>query len=450
MDPGRPVVTAATWKATVPAKSFARWDPSDLIRRVVHALDVARETVRALAGTGSARAGLARQAKGTASLLREKVVSETALLLLCVEPVRAADEGIAERLDEVAHLLLPQARHQDLLAAICLEPGLARDHAVAHILLGRLGFPDPDVDRLLAESLAMGGPDFGPERLPHRRLEQAWLARLRNEAGPTRRLEARLVADSMLGRPMDALGSTRLDVYAFTHAVMYATDLGGRRIALPRSRAAIAADADAALAFSLDANDFDLTAEVLLTWPMLGLTWSPASTFAFRVLAGVEDDRGFLPGSTFDVARHQELSGDERSSYMLATCYHTAYVMGFLCAVALRPGCAPPAAVPPARRSRGTGAAIQRLLDAGGPPPCWREPFLALARRQQDSLAPLLLTALLRRARAAGHLDLIRQALAVALVDDLIYAPAPLQAAALLRRSQALDLERDGGLGAGA
>ena len=64
----------------------------------------------------------------------------------------------------------------------------------------------------------------------------------------------------MLGRPMDALGSARLDIYAFTHAVMYASDLGERRIALPRPSPAIAADAEAALAYSLDSNDFDLTA----------------------------------------------------------------------------------------------------------------------------------------------------------------------------------------------
>jgi hypothetical protein len=271
-------------------------------------------------------------------------------------------------------------------------------------------------------------------------LEQAWLARVRQEGELPKRLDSRLVADSMLGRPMDALGSTRLDIYAFTHAVMYASDLGGRRIALPRSTATIAADADAALAYSLDANDFDLAAEVLLTWPMLGLGWSPAATFAFRILAHVEDDTGFLPGSTFDLTRYQASGGDERSRYMLVTCYHTVYVMGFLCAAALRPGCAPPAAVAPARRSRGAGAAILRLVDADGPTPCWRESFAALARRQQDAVAPLVLAVLLRRARTGGNLGLLREALEVALAHDLISGPAPLQAAALLRRSQALRL----------
>jgi hypothetical protein len=96
----------------------------------------------------------------------------------------------------------------------------------------------------------------------------------------------------MLGRPLDALGSTRFDVYAFTHAVMYATDLGTRRARLPRRFRDIKADAIAALAYSLDTADHDLTAEVLLTWPMLGLGWNPAATFAFRLLADAEDELG--------------------------------------------------------------------------------------------------------------------------------------------------------------
>jgi hypothetical protein len=418
----------------VPTKSEARWDPSDLIRRVLNALDVASRAVRHIVEGAESITPIEN------GLVCEKVIAETAMLLLCVEPIRSLDERIGKQVDVVAALLVPRARHEDVLGAICLDPGLARDHAVAHALLSRLGYPDRDVDHLLAQSLAMG-PDFGPERLPHRRLEQEWLDRVWSVGEPPlRRRDSQLLADSMLGRPMDALGSARLDIYAFTHAVMYASDLGGRRIALPRPSAAIAADAAAALAYSLDSNDFDLAAEVLLTWPMLGLPWRPAATFAFRVLASVEDNVGFLPGSTFDLTRYQALSGDERSRFALATSYHPAYIMGFLCAAALRHGRSPPAAVPPARRSRGAGAAILRLVNTDVPTSCWREPFDALAPRQQDSVAPLVLAALLRRARTKGDLGLVREALEVALAHDLIDGPAPIQAAALLRRSQALKL----------
>jgi hypothetical protein len=425
--------------ASVPAKAVARWNQSDLIQRVVDALEVARQVVRAIAEIEPGTARATARPEGAGGFLGEKVVAETAMLLLCLESIRSLDNRIREQVDEVAKLLIPHARHQNIRAAICLDPGLARDHAIAHAILSRLGFPDPDVDELLSKSLAMG-PDFGPERLPHRRLEQAWLARVWNVVGPPTGRDSQLEADSMLGRPMDVLGATRLDIYAFTHAVMYASDLGGRQLSRNRSLAAVVADADAVLAYCLDSNDFDLTAEVLMIWPMLGLSWSPAATFAFGILANLMDRVGFLPGLTFDLTRYEASKGEERSRYALATSYHATYVMGFLCAVALAQGCIPPAAVPPSSRSRGAGAAFLSLVSTESSTLCWREPFGALANRQQDSVAPLLLTILLRRARTQGNLRLLQDALDVALAYDLIGGPACSQALALLRRIQALRL----------
>jgi hypothetical protein len=334
-------------------------------------------------------------------------------------------------------LLAPLARHDDVIAGICLDPAHARDHAIGHIILSRLGYPDPTVDALLSRSLAMG-PNFGPERLPHRLLEQSWLARLWAVVEPPTRRDCDLVADSMLGRPMDALGSTRLDISALTHAVMYASDLGRRDIVGLRSPASIVADADAALAYSLDANDFDLTAEVLMMGPMLGLAWSPAATFAFSILADLQDALGFLPGLVSGETRYQPSTQGDPSRIALATSCHTTYAMGFLCAAALTPGREPPGAVRPARHSRGATAALLALIGGEGPAPCWVTPLKALAADQQDAVAQLLLGIVLRRARARGNVKLVRQALEVALAFDLIDGPAPSQAAALLRRTQSV------------
>ena len=66
-----------------------------------------------------------------------------------------------------------------------------------------------------------------------------------------------------------------------------------------------------------------------------------------------------------------------------------------------------------------------RLVSTESPTSCWRERFDALAPRQQDSVAPLLLTVLLRRARTQGNLRLVREALEVALAYDLTNGPAP-------------------------
>jgi len=241
---------------------------------------------------------------------------------------------------------------------------------------------------------------------------------------------------------MDALASTLFDRYAFTHAVLYASDFGSRpadRLGLRRPPAEIRDDAEAALAAGLDGGHFDLTAELLWTWPMLRLAWSPAATFAFQLLAGLQDDLGFLPGPGFRAAAYRSLPAGQRPGYALTTSYHSDFVMGFLCAAALRPGCAPPEQV---AGHGGSGAATRELLalidSTGGEAPSWPAALRTLTTEQQGSLGPLVLTVALRRATAAGDLDLLKAVLGSALRHQLLDGPAAEQAVALLRRSTAL------------
>jgi len=169
----------------MPANPVVRWDHADLIRRVVDVLDLALRMVRSMADTTAAPVPATRDLS-VAGRMREKAVSDTAMLLLCVEPLSTLDDRIRDRFETLAVLLLPHARHDDVLAGMCLDPATARDRSIGHIILSRLGFPDPRVDALLSRSLAMG-PNFGPERLPHRVLEQAWLVAARpraRESGP--------------------------------------------------------------------------------------------------------------------------------------------------------------------------------------------------------------------------------------------------------------------------
>lgn len=391
------------------------WDSSDLVRRVVRALDFASHAVRDLHGP-----------------LRDKLVAETAMLLHCVAPIQPLDGRIRQAAGDIAAQLVPSARSERVLAAICMDPGHALDHAFAHILLSGLGHPDPAVDRLLADSLAVG---VGPERLPHRRLEQAWLLRVwRREPAPGRRIP-RVVSDSALACPLDALGATRLDTYALTHALMYASGLGLHAAALPRPRGAIADDALAALAGAIDAEDHDLTAEVLLTWPLLQLPWPAAAAFALRLLAAVEDEWGFLPGSHFEGSRYLVLRGADAALYVLQTCYHTIYVMAFVCASVLRRNTLVPTPASRARRWESATASLQDLLADHGRLPRWQNLLQALSSREQGALAPLVLAIALRRACAQGDLARLRSALEVALGCELTAGPAPRQAAALLRRA---------------
>lgn len=414
------------------------WDEADLVRRVRLALDLATEALDLI---GSSRRPNVIRDNGVGDgpqFSSEKLVGETAMLLLCAMPLCRQDVGVADRFHALGVRLAPLARGPDILAAICSDPGLAQDHALPHAILSHIGYVDPSVDALLCASLSLA-PRFGPERLPNRRLEQEWLDRTWTAGASRPRPEPGLLGRTMLGRPIDALGSTRLDLYAFTHAVMYATDFGVRRPPWPRSPHAIAADADAGLAFSLDNDDFDLTAELCLTWPMLGMSWSRASAFAFRILASIEDEYGFVPGAGFDAAHSSSLAGPEKRDYTLVTSYHATYTMGFLSAVAVTCGFPPPKAWRAVRGRRGAAASLLPLIGANGGEPNWVRQAVRLSHRQQDAIARLMLVAILRRARTSGDLALVREALDVAVRHDLLDGPAPGQAAALLRRAIVLE-----------
>jgi hypothetical protein len=191
------------------------------------------------------------------------------------------------------------------------------------------------------------------------------------------------------------------------------------------------------LALSLDIDDFDVTAEVTMTWPLLALAWSPTATFAFGLLAAADDELGFVPGPTFNPKQYEASMADERTRHSLATSYHTTYMMGILCAAALRRRSFPFKAVP-LGGSAGCGSALARLLDRDIAEPRWRAAFDALGPGQQNAVAPLVLTVLLRRAKDRGDLRRMRTVLELALAHELARGPAVQQAVALLRRSASL------------
>ena len=417
------------------------WDRADLLRRLGATLQLAIDAIATFdPGRSPSLAGDGESERQRVSLT-EKVVAETALLLLLSAPLRSSS-AVQPQYDTLVEMVSPLARSEILLAGICLDAGRAYEYATAHIILSHLGHGDTAVDELISASLSLG-PQFGPERLPYRRLEQQWLERLWRLRDTTLAGEADLVAQSMIGRSLDVLAANRMDIYALTHAVMYGTDFGTRRIRMPRPRQAIAADADAALACSLDAGDWDLTAELLLTQPILGVAWSPAMTFAFSIVAAVHDDLGFLPGSAFDPVTYATLPSVERAELAIRTSYHTSYVMGFVCALALTSGCAPPSCLPAS-----DGDAAESLADLIGPPPGeqrWRDAFDALPREQREAIAPLVRDIALRRAASTGDVRRLRCVLDVADTHDLVDAPAPRQAAALLHRTLALGTATRGG-----
>jgi len=351
--------------------------------------------------------------------------------LLAASAARQEPE-IETRTKTLAELLMVHARSDRMRLGVCLEPALSLDYAQAHACLSRLGYPDPAFDKLLEQS-QLSQARSGRERPPHRVLEQQWIAGLLgiSPAG-LRKHNGSAAAASVLGNPLDLLSGGREDVYALTHALMFVAggDLPPRP--LPRRRSAILSEAEAVLAWCLDESDYDLGGEVLLAWPLTGSPWSPAAAFGFRVLARVEDVVGFLPSAGTRVERLNKLQGDERTNYLMASAYHTAYVMGLLCAASLRPGCAPPVAIPTRKAQPGSAKAILTRLGAGAAH--WREELDRLTEPERDSLTGLILTAALRRRVRDRDFDGVRELLSAGYEWGLADSPAASQAAEMLER----------------
>lgn len=404
------------------------WDTNDLRRRLVKALDAAHRAVLVL-GPDGYRAGDANGVRP------EKILSETAIFLLGSHHQCVTDPELAPRHRRVCEALIPYARNDRVAALIVLEPTITLDHALIHLCLSRMGFEDQRFDQLVGAAQP-SRLTIARERLPHRVMEQSWLSYL---AGAIDARSFNFGHDSILSGSLDALSMSADDAYAFTHALMFGSALGMRKLKLPRSAADIVADAEIALGCFLDDEDYDVAGELLLTWPLLASRWSAAATFGFICLAHVEDQAGFLPAPSISLDELAKLKGEERSRYAMAMTYHTIYVMGLLCALLLKPEKAPPSEVPGTRRYRGAAAALAEIPDPDEHTPRhWENVFAGLEVAQQESLSPLLLAIKLRRAARRRDLARIQDLLRVAARFDLLDGPAPDQALELLQRSALL------------
>jgi hypothetical protein len=404
------------------------WDRRDLVRRLCHALDIASQAVALLAVSEYAIPGEMRE-----HLRPEKVISETAFLLLAASTASHYPE-VKERIDHVAQLLIPSARSDRIRLGMCLNPALALDYAHAHICLSRLGYTDTHFDASLAEA-RRSQSCLGHERVPHRILEQEWNERSWPAAKIlSRRRSSQAGLLSVLNCPMDLLHGTSEDVYAFTHALMYLRDFNILPLPLPRNRGEILREAEGALARCLDEQDYDLGGEVLMAWPLTGRSWGPAAFFGFRVLAGVEDQAGFLPTASTRLEPLRSLVGVEREKYLLATAYHTIYVMGLLCAVSLQDGRVPRSYVSVEGQSGEAAREILAYLDSDGKKTHWRNEVDRMERSALAGIAPLLFHVALRRRAVENDFASLVALLEIGTKYELARTPMASQAAEMVMR----------------
>jgi len=405
--------------------SMLSWDGADLERRLCRALDIAKKTINHFGIQG-----YVDETSPALSFGPEKPLAETAMLIYAASVCRHRPD-IASRVDELAKLMSPLARSERVLADIALHPALAFKFALPHVLLTKLGYPDARFDDFL-RSCQLSKTSNGHDRPPSASLEKSWISSLW-AGGQVRGVAWRLnLRDSVLNWPVDILGGLRDDVYAFTHLIFYCTDFGFQASRLRRRRSAILREASSLLSRSLDAEDYDLAGEILLAWPLTDAAWAPAAAFGFRVLASIEDQAGTLPGGNVDPARLLKLEGGKRNRYALGTAYHTAYVMGFICAASLRPGRAPPVKVVGPRFDR---SCLSQLLyyvadDQGH----WQPEFSKLTANEQLALTPFILDTAIVQACRRHQYEALNEILSLGCSYKVAVSPMCRQAVELLER----------------
>jgi hypothetical protein len=412
---------------------MVEWGTEDLVRRVERVLD-----------TAGAAIDLLEEAPQELDLEGleappDKVAAETAMLLRAVVGI-PAEHGLGASVTALASRLNAHARGARTLLGIALHPALARDYAAAHLALSAAGWPAPEVDEVLARSLNSTAGER--ERLPHRELEQAHLARM---GGGTAVTEGDLLGRTALATGVDLLTGSRDDIYALTHAVFYATDFGRETVRLPRPADQILAELTSALAGALDDDDFDLAGELLVAWPALSLEWNAVSTFAFHVLARVEDEVGRLPSLSINGRDYHSKATGLRNHYVTATTYHPAYVMGLLCSVCLQRSHHPPSDIRGAPYPDELVDGVLAEIEADDRSPQWLVDFRRLSRPDQLRLGGLLTDVAIRRAVRQLDLQGVRRLLATLVAQRSPMTALGIQAARLLGRLAQVPIEGCGG-----
>ncbi len=354
----------------------------------------------------------------------DKLVAELAIfadVIICHETFVGAALAAQARL--LAQSLVRHARSPRLAIACLAHPGLAFDYLAGHILLKRCGFTDDAYDGLLAQSHASDLVQCR-ERLPHRQLEQVWLHSVAGFAPA-----APIAPDqTILGAQLDVLFASRDDVYAFTHALMYVTDFGRTPLGPEFDRDHLCQIAEGALVAAMDDDDFDLAAELLMTWPFADRPFSQTAAFSFEVLCRVEDEVGMLPSFSLDGREHADLPKEARPHYRAAAGYHTVCVMGLLCSLLQ-------AKMLPVLRFGGHGIAASNNVPetSGRAPRQWERVALAMSASDHSLVQGFQFDAQITRAARAMNLALVRQ---------LLIASQSVEGANLVRRQAAWLLKR--------
>jgi hypothetical protein len=306
---------------------------SELLDRLVNVLTYAADGLARLEKhashwTEDSRAFLRRQ---------DKVAAEAILLAYLASRLPRKPPRLEQTIEAVRDQALAHIATERNEALLRRFPQTATTLGVGFVLLAQLGRSQPSRERLLRSALGRGFATLA-ERSTFRMMDTRWTFGLL-DPGLVRPVEE-LVPLSTLGASPHPIYTMKEDDYALTHAVYYLTDFG--RHAPPSSlRLESRRLADPFLAWHAIRLDLDLLGEFLIAGLALREPASPAFRFAWHTFFEAwERDEG-LVGPEFSPARFAELRGEEAAAYAFWENYHTVFVGGILCVVALlapRPG----------------------------------------------------------------------------------------------------------------
>jgi hypothetical protein len=351
--------------------------------------------------------------------LASKAGSEMAMMLRLARRV-LPDAGDIAEIDSLARALAPVVRSPQLYRSVVMRPSRTPAYAVGHLCLADLGVIDERLDRVVRLALC-SSVCAANERVPYRMLDAAWSRHLAFGDGE---LDHPAVPLSPLGAGVDLLEASSDDAYAYSHALLYATDFGRLPLTENLDRLYLLGIAEALVVKALDEDDLDLLAELLMAPAILRVGWTPTLQFGWEVLDRVWSELGFVPGPGLPAPVGQETRA-QAVRRVLGTTYHTTFAAGLCCATLIDCDAAP-------------GEHASGPPGGNAPPPgqgaAWKANWNLCPRAIQDNLRFLQLGFALRRAVENVDLPRIHGVLTLAAGCHLVDHPLFLQALELLER----------------
>lgn len=299
---------------------FSGQSNDEIISRVAYSLEFAKNTIQHLIIDGHYPSE-----NDPWYAKPEKIIAETSFLLVFAKAV-SDNKAIYQKYNALANIISPLARSKSFLINICLKPTLALDYATAHICLDYAGFPDPNFDRILADSLNSIAHK-GIERLPYRELEQAWLYSIWKKIEIPKNFK-KWIRLSVLYKTVDIFSESTDGVYALTHAIIYAAF---DKIDIPKSQIEKVINlVESLLIRYIDEQNYDIAGELLMAWPLFGRKYSPVAEFGLHCLLYIESRVGFMPAPGLDLSKINVENINQRRSYIYSHNYHTVCVLGLL------------------------------------------------------------------------------------------------------------------------